>query len=183
MRKLNHWTAPRPRASRKRGRRRSSLRSPRRTLRKSARSCAISPPPAERRNNHKLRRSPHATIDCLKVGVQVKRVVRDMSQAETLRPAGAPFLGDGRSARPGMGGAEPRSRAGGGPVRERASRGGRLPDQPKRMRAPSSGTPASFVVHSSPAAIGKARVRVPVVTISPAARGGLSGSCASVSTR
>ena len=50
------------------------------------------------------------------------------------------------------------------------------PDQTKRMRASSSGTPVSFVVHASPAATGKARVSVPVVTISPAASGGLSGS-------
>src|ERR1700685_1187078 len=58
-----------------------------------------------------------------------------------------------------------------------------LPDQTKRMRAPSSGISVSFVLHSSPAATGKARVSVPVVTISPAASGGVSGSSASAAAR
>ena len=51
------------------------------------------------------------------------------------------------------------------------------------MRAPSSGMLVSSVVHTSPAATGKAGVSVPVVTTSPAASGGLSGSAASNSTR
>ncbi len=62
-------------------------------------------------------------------------------------------------------------------------RGVLRPGQTKRSRAPSSGTPVSSVVHVSPAATGKARVSVPVVTISPAASGGLTGSAASNSTR
>ena len=49
--------------------------------------------------------------------------------------------------------------------------------------SPSSAIPLIVVVHVSPAATGKARVSVPVVTISPAASGGLSGSAASRSTR
>ena len=44
-RKFNHWTAPRPRASTKRGMQPSPWRSPRRKLRKYARSSADSRPP------------------------------------------------------------------------------------------------------------------------------------------
>jgi hypothetical protein len=46
--------------------------------------------------------------------------------------------------------------------------------QPKRTQMPSSATPVSSVVHVSPANTGSARVSVPVVTISPAASGGLT---------
>src|SRR5215213_4975697 len=48
---------------------------------------------------------------------------------------------------------------------------------------PSSVTSANAVDHTSPGATGGTRVRVPVVTISPAARGGLTESHASSSTR
>jgi hypothetical protein len=46
--------------------------------------------------------------------------------------------------------------------------------QAKRTQMPSSPTPVSSVVHVSPADTGSARVSVPVVTISPAASGGLT---------
>jgi hypothetical protein len=46
--------------------------------------------------------------------------------------------------------------------------------QAKRTQMPSSATPVSLVVHVSPADTGSARVSVPVVTISPAASGGLT---------
>ena len=46
--------------------------------------------------------------------------------------------------------------------------------QAKRTQMPSSATPVSPVVHVSPADTGSARVSVPVVTISPAASGGLN---------
>ncbi len=55
--------------------------------------------------------------------------------------------------------------------------------QPKRKLIPASGMPAMSVDQVSPSATGKARVRVPVVTISPADSGGLKGSFASSSTR
>jgi hypothetical protein len=46
--------------------------------------------------------------------------------------------------------------------------------QAKRTQMPSSATPVSSVVHVSPANTGSARVSVPVVTISPAASGGVT---------
>ena len=45
----------------------------------------------------------------------------------------------------------------------------------KPIRAPSSGMSVSSVVHSSPGATGNVRVRVPVVTISPAASADCAG--------
>jgi protein gp37 len=45
--------------------------------------------------------------------------------------------------------------------------------QAKRTRMPLSASPLSSVVHVSPTATGNARVRVPVVMISPAASAGL----------
>ena len=56
-------------------------------------------------------------------------------------------------------------------------------DHVKRMAMPASGIPVRCVLQLRPAATGKARVKVPVVTISPAASGGLTGSSASSSTR
>ena len=56
-------------------------------------------------------------------------------------------------------------------------------DYSNRRLTPSRLMPLSFVVQVSPAFTGNARVSVPVDMISPAARGGLSGSCASSSTR
>src|SRR5260221_14650211 len=55
--------------------------------------------------------------------------------------------------------------------------------QGKWTQIPSSPTSVSSVVHVSPADTGSARVSVPVVTISPAASGGLSGSRTRISTR
>ena len=46
--------------------------------------------------------------------------------------------------------------------------------QVSRTQIPSIATPVSSVVHVSPADAGSARVSVPVVTISPAASGGLT---------
>jgi hypothetical protein len=55
-----------------------------------------------------------------------------------------------------------------------AGRSGRRAGQPKRSVMPSSAMPASDVLQVSPGFTGMARVRVPVVTISPAASGGWS---------
>src|SRR5690242_16143527 len=55
-----------------------------------------------------------------------------------------------------------------GEAAQRAGIAVSIASHPNRMRAPSSGIPRSSVPQTSPAATGKARVSVPVVTISPA---------------
>src|SRR5215467_6458896 len=52
-----------------------------------------------------------------------------------------------------------------------------------RTRRPSRAMPYGVVLQVSLGLIGKARVRVPVVTISPASSGPLKGSCANRLTR
>src|SRR3979490_429623 len=55
--------------------------------------------------------------------------------------------------------------------------------QTKRSRIASSASPGGMAVHASPATTGIAFVNVPVLTSSPAASGGLTGSFASNSMR
>ena len=52
--------------------------------------------------------------------------------------------------------------------------GSLLSNQVKRTQMPLSATPVSSVAHVSPTDTGNARVKVPVVTISPAPSGGLT---------